>query len=149
MKKSPPWIGKKNDEMGHGLVDATKAVTVAHRFGLAAPNSSPRLDYYVTTGAAAQYDNWFVIGNNTNATIMFSLRNAQINSTYSYFWHLEASPINGWAPSFSYLGNDTGVIINITRPSVETILTVSCEIFDGSTYICTASLPLTIRLNNP
>lgn len=104
MKKSPPWIGKKNDEMGHGLVDAT---------------------------------------------IMFSLRNAQINSTYSYFWHLEASPINDWAPSFSYLGNDTGVIINITRPSVETILTVSCEIFDGSTYICTASLPLTIRLNNP
>lgn len=119
--------------MGHGLVDATKAVTVAHRFGLTAPNSSPRLDYYVTTGAAA----------------LFSLRNAQINSTYSYFWHLEASPINGWAPSFSYLGNDTGVIINITRPSVETILTVSCEIFDGSTYICTASLPLTIRLNNP
>lgn len=143
------YYGTKNDELGHGLVDATMAVNIAQRFGLTAPSSSPRLDYFVASGAAAYYDDWIVMGNYTNAKIYFSLKYPQINSSYSYFWHLSTTGGSGLNPSFEYTGNDTGVIVNIQRPSYDSVLTVNCEVFSGSTYICTATFPLTIRLNFP
>ena len=143
------YFGRKNDELGHGLVDATMAVNVAQRFGVTPPSSSPGMDYYVTYGAAANYDGWFVMGNNTNAKVYFSLRSPQINSSYSYFWHIKTSGDYGWSPSFENSLNDTQVIIDIPRPSYDSVLTVSCEIFNGSTYVCTATIPITVRLNFP
>lgn len=143
------YNGDWNVEMGYGLVDATKAVTIAQNMGLTPPDSSPRLDYYITTGAAAQYDDWFIMGNNQNATAVFNLKSAQINSSYSYFWNIKTSGDYAWAPNFTYVGNDTGVTINIPRPNIDSVLTVSCDIYNGSTHICTAYLPLTVRLSFP
>lgn len=142
-------FGRKNDELGHGLVDATMAVNVAQRFGVTPPSSSPGMDYYVTSGAAANYDGWFVMGNNTNAKVYFSLRSPQVNSSYSYFWRISTSGDYGWTPTFDNILNDTQVIIDIPRPSYDSVLTVSCEIFNGSTYVCTATIPITVRLNFP
>lgn len=142
-------FGRKNDELGHGLVDATMAVNVAQRFGVTPPSSSPGMDYYVTYGAAANYDGWFVMGNNTNAKVYFSLRSPQINSSYSYFWRISTSGDYGWTPTFDNILNDTQVVIDIPRPSYDSVLTVSCEIFNGSTYVCTATIPITVRLNFP
>ena len=143
------YYGEKNDELGHGLVDATMAVNVAQRFGMTASSSSPRLDYYVASTVAAYYADWIVIGNNSDVKLRFSLKSPQINPSYSYFWHFSTSGGSGLNPSFEYTGNDTGVIVNIQRPSYDSVLTVSCEIFDGSTYVCTATFPLSVRLNFP
>lgn len=143
------YFGRKNDELGHGLVDATMAVNVAQRFGVTPPSSSPGMDYYVTSGAAANYDGWFVMGDNTNAKVYLSLRNPQINSSYSYFWRISTSGDYGWKPTFENILNDTQVLIDIPRPSYDSVLTVSCEIFNGSTYVCTATIPITVRLNFP
>lgn len=143
------YHGDMNLEVGYGLVDAAKAVTVAKDAGVYAPNSSPRLDYYVTDGAAAHYDNWFVMGNNQNATVIFSLKTSQINPAYSYYWHFSTSGDIDWYPSFEYVGNETGVIVNMSRPLMDSTITMRCEIYNGTTHVCTAVLPLTVRLNFP
>lgn len=135
--------------MGYGLVDATKAVTVAYNLGLTPPNSSPRLDYYIMTGAAAQYDDWFVMGNNQNATAYFSVKSAYINSQYSYYWQIKTSGDSTWNPSYTYNGNQSGINVSIPRPNMDSVITVTCDIFEGSTHICTAIMPLTVRLNFP
>lgn len=91
----------------------------------------------------------FLMGNNTNAKVYFSLRSPQVNSSYSYFWRISTSGDYGWTPTFDNILNDTQVIIDIPRPSYDSVLTVSCEIFNGSTYVCTATIPITVRLNIP
>lgn len=141
--------GTWNEEVGYGLVDATKAVTVAYNLGLTPPNSSPRLDYYIMTGAAAQYDDWFVMGNNQNATAYFSVKSAYINSQYSYYWQIKTSGDSTWNPSYTYNGNQSGINVSIPRPNMDSVITVTCDIFEGSTHICTAIMPLTVRLNFP
>lgn len=141
--------GNVNIEVGYGLIDATAAVTVARDAGLTPPNSSPGLNCYIMSGVEAQYDGWCVMGNNQNATAYFSLLSPQISSSYTYYWHFTSSANSGWVPSFDYVGNDTGVIVNIPRPFTDETLTVSCEIYNGSSHICTATRSLNILLNYP
>ena len=143
------YHGDMNVEVGYGLVDAAKAVAVAKDAGVYPPNSSPRLDYYVMSGSATCYDNWLVMGSSQNLTVSFSLKTAQINSSYSYYWHFTTSGDYGWHPSFDYVGDETGVVVNIPRPSMDSTITMRCEIYNGTTHVCTAVLPLTVRLNFP
>ena len=46
-------------------------------------------------------------------------------------------------------GDETGVIVNIPRPSMNSTITMRCEIYNGTTHVCTAVLPLTVHLNFP
>jgi subtilisin family serine protease len=143
------YNGDMNVEVGYGLIDAAKAVAVAKDAGTYPSNSNPRLDYYVMSGAAAYYDNWFVMGGYQNTTVSFSLKASQINPSYSYYWHFTTSGDYGWHPSFDYVGDETGVIVNIPRPSMNSTITMRCEIYNGTTHVCTAVLPLTVHLNFP
>ena len=143
------YNGNMNVEVGYGLVDATMAVTVARDAGLSAPASSPRLDCLVTEGYVGVYDSWFVMGWHEEATATFSLKNAQINPAYSYYWHFSTSGDTNWNPSFDFVGSSSGVIVNIPRPSVDSVINMKCEVYDGYTHICTATFPLTVRLNHP
>lgn len=143
------YNGTMNQEVGYGLVDATAAVTVAHDASIPPSSGSPSLDYYAMYGIDAQYDTWCVMQNSTTADVYFSLRPPQINTAYTYYWHFSTSGDSGWQPSFNYVGNNTYVEMMIPKPAIDSILTVRCEIYNGTSHICTACLPLTILINYP
>lgn len=143
------YNGSWNPEMGYGLVDAARAVAIARDANLTPPASSPKLDFYVMTGASAIYDDWFVMVHSQNAAVSFALKPAQINAAYTYYWHFTTSGDYNWEPYFTLVGNYNGVNMNIPRPSMDSVLTVSCEVYNGSTHVCTATKSLTVRLNFP
>ena len=143
------YNGNRNQEVGYGLVDAAKAVTVARDANLTPPASSPSLDYYVTTGVDTQSDNFIVMAYSQNAMLSFALKPAQINTAYTYYWHFTTSGDYGWRPYFTFVGNYNGANMSIPRPSMDSVLTVSCEVYNGSTHVCTATKSLTVRLSFP
>jgi subtilisin family serine protease len=143
------YNGNRNQEVGYGLVDAARAVAIARDANLTPPASSPGLDYYVTTGVDTQSDNFIVMAYSQNAMLSFALKPAQINTAYTYYWHFTTSGDYGWRPYFTFVGNYNGVNMSIPRPSMDSVLTVSCEVYNGSTHVCTATKSLTVRLSFP
>lgn len=141
--------GTWNNQMGYGLVDATAAVSVARDSHIEPPYGSPGLNYFALSGVAAQYDDWIVMGASSNAMLQFSLKPEQINTSYHYFWHFATSGAVDWAPTFDYVADDYGARLNIPRPNTDSVITMSCEIYNGSTHICTANFELAVRLNFP
>lgn len=144
----PDYHGLKSIELGHGLVDATKAVMVARDFRLTPPVSSPALNYYVMSGATMQYDTWFVMGNNPTANLYFSVPPQYNSPAYSHFWHITSNN-GGWTPTMTFHHLDTQVWVDVPRPYSDSSFTISCEIYDDNSHVCTATLTLTARLNPP
>ena len=144
----PDYHGLKSIELGHGLVDATKAVMVARDFRLTPPASSPALNYYVMSGATMQYDTWFVMGNNPTANLYFSVPPQYNSPAYSHFWHITSNN-GGWTPTMTIHTFDTEVWVDVPRPYSDSSFTISCEIYDDNSHVCTATLTLTARLNPP
>lgn len=137
--------GYWNSQMGYGLVDATKAVMVANSAGNTPPSGSPSLDFSVISGVSIVYSDNIVMGSNTNASVCFSLQPAQVNSAYTYCWHFSTTGDAYWYPSFTYVGNDSGVYVNIPKPNTSSVLKMRCEIYSGSTFICTAYFNLGVQ----
>ena len=141
--------GNRNQEVGYGLVDAARAVAIARDANLTPPASSPKLDYFVTSGVDSQAENFIVMAYSQNATVSFALKPAQINTAYTYYWHFSTSGDYNWKPYYTLVGNYNGVNMSIPRPSTDSVLTVSCEVYNGSTHVCTATKSLTVRLSFP
>ena len=137
--------GYWNSQMGYGLVDATKAVMVANSAGNTLPSGSPTMDFSVISGVSIVYSDNIVMGSNTNASVCFSLQTAQVNPAYTYCWHFSTTGDSYWYPSFTYVGNDSGVYVNIPKPTTSSVLKMRCEIYSGSTFICTAYFNLGVQ----
>lgn len=132
------YNGTWNQEVGYGLVDAAAAVSYAWYSHLTPPSGSPSIDGYVPMGAINYGDGTIVINSYPNVTAFFGLPNSLTNSAYTYYWHFTTSGDPYWAPTFNYVGNNNGVEMNLPRPSVNSVLSLSCEVFNGSTHVCTA-----------
>ena len=137
--------GKWNNQMGYGLVDATKAVSVASSSGVTPPSGSPTLLFNVIAPVGAVYSDSIVMGSYSSTTVNFSLQNAQINSAYTYYWHFTTTGDSNWSPSFSYVGNDTGVNVTVPKPSSNSVLKMRCEVYSGTTHICSAYFNLGVN----
>jgi len=144
------YNGLMNLEVGYGLIDAASAVRIARDSHATPSSGSPGMEFFIAEGSAAQYDNWYVMGPSyQNSTVYFTLETPQINPSYTYFWHFTTSGSYGWSPSFNYVGNDSTVSMNIPRPNSDSVLNISCEVYNGSTHVTTANFALTVRLNFP
>jgi hypothetical protein len=121
---------------------------VARDFRLTPPASSPALNYYVMSGATMQYDTWFVMGNNPTANLYFSVPPQYNSPAYSHFWHITSNN-GGWTPTMTFHHLDTQVWVDVPRPYSDSSFTISCEIYDDNSHVCTATLTLTARLNPP
>lgn len=132
------YNGTWNQEVGYGLVDAAAAVSYAWYSTQTPPYGSPSIEGYVPMGAINYGDGTIVINSYPNVTAYFGLPNSLTNSAYTYYWHFTTSGDPYWAPTFNYVGNNNGVEMNLPRPSVNSVLSLSCEVFNGSTYVCTA-----------
>ena len=132
------YNGTRNQEMGYGLIDATAAVGVAWYSAQTPPSGSPLIEGYVPFGAITYNDGTIVINNSSNVTAFFGLPNSITNSAYTYYWYFSTSGDPYWQPTFNYVGNDDGVEMNLPRPSVNSVLSLSCIVFNGSAYVCTA-----------
>ena len=132
------------------LSDQTcKQSAIARDANLTPPASSPKLDYFVTSGVDSQAENFIVMAYSQNATVSFAQKPAQINTAYTYYWHFSTSGDYNWKPYYTLVGNYNGVNMSIPRPSTDSVLTVSCEVYNGSTHVCTATKSLTVRLSFP
>ena len=131
------YNGGWNQEVGYGLIDATAAVTIAHHAGIVPLATDPLLDAFVASGGPILTD-YYPISGSSDLTFVYSLQSAQINSAYTYFWHFTTSGNTGWFPSFSYVGNDTGAVVELPCPTANTVLNMYCDIYNGSTHVCTA-----------
>ena len=60
------------------------------------------------------------------------------NSSYTYYWHFTKSGDANWSPTFTSVGNDSGAQMNIPRPNTNSVLSLSCEVFNGPTHVFTA-----------
>lgn len=132
------YNGTWNQEMGYGLIDAAAAVGFAWYSGQTPPSGSPSIEGYVPFGAITYNDGTIVINSYPNVTAYFGLPSSVTNSAYTYYWHFTTSGDPYWAPTFNYIGNNDGIEMNLPRPSVNSVLSLSCEVFNGSTYVCTA-----------
>ena len=139
------YNGKWNNQMGYGLVDATKAVSVASASGATPPSGSPTLLFNVMAPVSAVYSDSIVMGSYSSTTVNFSLQNAQVNSAYTYYWHFTTTGDSNWSPSFSYVGNDTGVNVTVPKPSSNSVLKMRCEVYSGTTHICSAYFNLGVN----
>ncbi len=132
------YNGTWNQEVGYGLIDAAAAVGFAWYSGQTPPSGSPSIEGYVPFGAITYNDGTIVINSYPNVTAYFGLPSSISNSAYTYYWHFTTSGDPYWAPTFNYVGNNDGIEMNLPRPSVNSVLSLSCEVFNGSTYVCTA-----------
>lgn len=137
------YNGTWNQELGYGLIDATAAVSYAWFSNQIPPSGSPSLEYYIPTGGIPYNDGTIVIPGIYNyypycATGCFSIPDSYTNSAYTYFWHFSTSGDPYWYPSFNFVGNNSGVEMSIPRPSVNSVLSISCEVFNGPTHVFTA-----------
>ncbi len=139
------YNGKWNNQMGYGLVDATKAVSVASASGVTPPSGSPTLLFNVMAPVSAVYSDSIVMGSYSSTTVNFSLQNAQVNSAYTYYWHFTTTGDSNWSPSFSYVGNDIGVNVTVPKPSSNSVLKMRCEVYSGTTHICSAYFNLGVN----
>lgn len=139
------YNGKWNNQMGYGLVDATKAVSVASASGVTPPSGSPTLLFNVMAPVSALYSDSIVMGSYSSTTVNFSLQNAQVNSAYTYYWHFTTTGDSNWSPSFSYVGNDIGVNVTVPKPSSNSVLKMRCEVYSGTTHICSAYFNLGVN----
>ncbi len=137
------YNGTWNQEVGYGLVDAAAAVSYAWYSNQTPPPGSLSLEYYVPTGGVPYNDGTIVIPGIYNyfpycATGCFYIPDSYTNSAYTYFWHFSTSGDPYWYPSFNFVGNNSGVEMSIPRPSVNSVLSISCEVFNGPTHVFTA-----------
>ena len=135
-RENGPW----NAEMGYGLVDATRSVLVAYYAGSTPPPGSPSLSFYVSSGVGAVYSDGIVMGVFPSATVSFFLPNEQINPSYTYCWSYTTTGDPYWSPTYTYIGNNPAVNVTIPKPSSNSVLRMRCEVFNGSTHVCSAYL---------
>lgn len=135
-RENGPW----NAEMGYGLVDATRSVLVAYYAGSTPPPGSPSLSFYVSSGVGAVYSDGIVMGVFPSAMVSFFLPNEQINPSYTYCWSYTTTGDPYWSPTYSYIGNNPAVNVTIPKPSSNSVLRMRCEVFNGSTHVCSAYL---------
>ena len=143
--------GKWNQEVGYGLIDATTAVSLAYGLGQTPQSGNPAVEFYIPTGATTYNDGTIVFYNYYVPVTAFFYVPASIanNSSYTYYWHFTKSGDPYWSPTFTYVDNDSGVQMNIPRPNVNSVLSLSCEVFSGSTYVCTAHRDFEVWPNLP
>lgn len=139
------YNGTRNSEMGYGLINATAAVTVARDLDLSLPSGNQGMDTYLPTGYAALMGDTLVMGSFPSTTGFFALANSWCNSSYTYYWFFRTTGDSNWKPTFNYVGNDTGVELDIPKPSSNSTLKMYCRIYTGSTYVNTASYTLYVQ----
>jgi hypothetical protein len=78
----------------------------------------------------------------------FRLTPPASSPAYSHFWHITSNN-GGWTPTMTFHHLDTQVWVDVPRPYSDSSFTISCEIYDDNSHVCTATLTLTARLNPP
>lgn len=142
--------GKWNQEVGYGLIDATIAVSLAYGIGQTSQSGNPAVDYYIPTGATTYNDGTIIFYNYYfPVTAYFYVPDSIANSSYTYYWHFTKSGDPNWSPTFTYVENDSGAQMNIPRPNTNSVLSLSCEVFNGSTYVCTVHRDFEVWPNLP
>lgn len=134
-----------NQQVGCGLVDAGKAVSIAS--ALATPASTifdPGVNVYYPVGLNIdQHEGTIQVGYSSQ-TLWASLLPANINSSYTYYWYVSAPAHPYWHPTFSYiLGPD--VVINVPNPGSNSTMYIRCLVFNGATLVATPSYTLHVN----
>ena len=137
--------GKWNNQMGYGLANAAKAVSVSYASSCTPPSGSPSMDFDVTSAVGAVYSDSIVMGSCPSTTVSFYLLASQTNSSYTYYWHFTTSGDPYWSPSFSYVGDEPFVDMNIPKPTSNSVLNLRCEIYDGTTHLWSAYFNLGVN----
>lgn len=138
-----------NQEVGYGLIDATKAVSLAWHKGQTNPSNNPAVDFYIPVGATTYNDGTIVINSFPTIQAFFYVPTSLENMSYTYYWYYTLSGDPYWSPTYYYYGYTSGIQMTIPRPNSNSILSLTCDVFNGSTYICTVHRDFHVLPNFP
>ncbi len=138
-----------NQEVGYGLIDATKAVSLAWHKGQTNPSNNPAVDFYIPIGATTYSDGTIVINSFPTIQAFFYVPTSLENMSYTYYWYYTLSGDPYWSPTYYYYGYTSGIQMTIPRPNSNSILSLTCEVFNGSTYVCTVHRDFHVLPNFP
>lgn len=133
-----------NQEVGHGLVDATAAITMGMALARIPAASDTGMDVSVFYSPTNNQHYATVSGGSFPKVVNVSLLPAQINSAYSYFWRLSTSSYPNWTPALTF-ADDHLASINIPSPSTSSVLYIQCFVYNGSTLVDVPSYTLYVN----
>lgn len=138
-----------NQEVGYGLIDATKAVSLAWHKGQTNPSNNPAVEFYIPIGATTYSDGTIVINSFPTIQAFFYVPTSLENMSYTYYWYYTLSGDPYWSPTYYIYGYTSGIQMTIPRPNSNSILSLTCEVFNGSTYVCTVHRDFHVLPNFP
>ena len=132
-----------NQEVGHGLVDATAAVSMAQ--DLCSPSlNDTGMDILLSTGPTMDYHSTTVSGGPFPVTVYADLLPPQVNSNYTYYWFISRMGYPSWQPSITYTYGSSAHF-NIPAVSAPCTLYIQCMIYNGSTLVDIPSYTINVN----
>lgn len=132
-----------NQQVGYGLVDASAAVSLAQALTIS-PNPNGTGMHVEISFSPTNNDHYYTVsGGVFPLMVTASLLPAQINSSYSYYWHLSTAAYPNWVPVMTF-ADDYNAGFTVPAPSTTSTLYIQCFIYNGSTLVDVPSYALTV-----
>jgi subtilisin family serine protease len=132
-----------NQEVGHGLVDASAAVSMAQ--DLCSPSiNDTGMDITLSTGPTMDYHSTTVSGGTFPVTVYADLLPPQVNSNYTYYWFISRTGYPSWEPSMTYTYGSSAHV-NIPAVSSPCTLYIQCMVYNGSSLVDIPSYTINVN----
>ncbi|MBR1488709.1 MAG: S8 family serine peptidase [Bacteroidales bacterium] len=132
-----------NQEVGHGLVDATAAVMMGQSLARTPSLNDTGMDVTVSYSPTGNQHYSTVSGGSFPKSVNVSLLPAQVNASYIYFWRISTSSYPNWSPTLTFCHQNVANI-TVPAPTTTTTLYIQCFIYNGSTLVDVPSYALTV-----
>ena len=133
-----------NQEVGHGLVDATAAVTMAQHLLTTPSINDAGMDVELMSGPIIDNHSATINGGYFPEHADVLLMPPLINSSYTYYWHLSTSSYPNWHPKLEY-ANGSHAVIEIPQPTSSSTLYIQCFVYNGSSLVDVPSFTFTVN----